>query len=163
MDKSQEKLNKRQEELDDRLKKLEQIQNYKNKRNKLLFPTFTKNLVALVVFVCLIDLQFTYILAFFDKVTIAEQLSQSLCTTILGVAFVYMIRAYFDSKAEYGSKNNTSIKDSLNDFKDKKIKELVDAAIDTINCEPEIPIDGDEFKFTDEFNDPGDSDNNEEV
>ena len=95
--------NKKQEKLDDKIKKLEQATDYKNKKSKLLFPTFTKNLVALIILVCLIDLQLTYILAFFDKANVAETLSTSLCTTILGVAFVYMIRAYFDSKAEHSN------------------------------------------------------------
>ena len=150
MDKSQDKLNKKREELDDRLKELEQITEYKNKKNKLLFPTFTKNLVALVIFVCLIDLQFTYVLAFLDRASTVETLSQSLCTTILGVAFVYMIRAYFDSKAEYG--NSKDLKEELSNFKDGKIRELIDNAINKINEESQVPIDGDEFKFTDDFN-----------
>ena len=62
--------------------------------------TFTKALVAFITLVSLIDLQLSYILAFMDKMAIAEDLSKHICTTILGVAFVYMIRAYFDTKAE---------------------------------------------------------------
>lgn len=62
--------------------------------------TFTKALVAFITLISLIDLQLSYILAFMDKMAIAEELSKHICTTILGVAFVYMIRAYFDTKAE---------------------------------------------------------------
>ena len=62
--------------------------------------TFTKALVAFITLVSLIDLQLSYVLAFMDKATIAEDLSKHICTTILGVAFIYMIRAYFDTKAE---------------------------------------------------------------
>ena len=62
--------------------------------------TFTKALVAFITLVSLVDLQLSYILAFMDKMAIAEDLSKHICTTILGVAFVYMIRAYFDTKAE---------------------------------------------------------------
>lgn len=62
--------------------------------------TFTKALVAFITLVSLIDLQLSYILAFMNKMSIAEELSKHICTTILGVAFVYMIRAYFDTKAE---------------------------------------------------------------
>ena len=62
--------------------------------------TFTKALVAFITLISLIDLQLSYILAFMDKMAIAEDLSKHICTTILGVAFVYMIRAYFDTKAE---------------------------------------------------------------
>ena len=65
--------------------------------------TFTKALVAIITIVALIDLQLGYLLAFLDKIQIAESLSTQICITILGVAFVYMIRAYFDSKAECDS------------------------------------------------------------
>ena len=63
----------------------------------------TKALVAIITIVALIDLQLSYLLAFLDKIQIAESLSTQICITILGVAFVYMIRAYFDSKAECDS------------------------------------------------------------
>lgn len=72
--------------------------------------TFTKALVALIMLFALIDLQLSYILAFMDKVQIAEELSKQVCVTIIGVAFVYMIRAYYDSKAEH---NNESVKQAM--------------------------------------------------
>lgn len=72
----------------------------KDQIKSIRVDTFTKALVAFITLVSLIDLQLSYILAFMDKVTIAEELSKHICTTILGVAFVYMIRAYFDTKAE---------------------------------------------------------------
>lgn len=151
LDTKQKEFNKRQEEFDDRLKELEQKQNYKNKRSKLLFPTFTKNLVALIIFVCVIDLQLTYVLAFFNKTSIAEQLSQSLCQTILGVAFIYIIRAYFDSKAENGANDlKTNVQEIINGTVEK-VESVINKKDDT-----DVPIDGNEFDYTDEFEDPGD-------
>lgn len=67
---------------------------------RIKVDTFTKALVGIITIVALIDLQLSYILAFMDKIQIAESLSTQICTTILGVAFVYMIRAYFDTRAE---------------------------------------------------------------
>lgn len=67
---------------------------------RIKVDTFTKALVGIITIVALIDLQLSYILAFMDKIQIAESLSTQICITILGVAFVYMIRAYFDTRAE---------------------------------------------------------------
>ena len=67
---------------------------------RIKVDTFTKALVGIITIIALIDLQLSYILAFMDKIQIAESLSTQICITILGVAFVYMIRAYFDTMAE---------------------------------------------------------------
>lgn len=102
-----EEYNKRQEKYNDKLRDESQKQKYINKMNKIKINTYTKKMVAIIISVCLIDLQFSYILAFLGKDQVAESLSIQLCTTILGVAFVYMIRAYFDTKAE--KKNETKL------------------------------------------------------
>ena len=47
-----------------------------------------------------IDLQFSYILAFLGKDNIAETLSVAVVTEVIGVLAVYMVRAYFDTKSE---------------------------------------------------------------
>ncbi len=116
--------NRRQEKYDDELKKIEQKTTFKTKLSRLKFPTYTKNLVAIITLICLIDLQVTYVLAFMDKVQIAEELSKQLCTTILGVAFVYMVRAYFDSKAEH--QNDKPITTD-----DKKLKKELDNLVNS--------------------------------
>lgn len=110
--------NLRQEKFDDKLRDAEQKSKFKQKLGSIKFPTYTKNLVAAIVIICLLDLQLTYILAFMGRDSIAEELSKQLCITILGVAFTYMIRAYFDSKAEH---NN--LKDKLNDTVNKALSE----------------------------------------
>ena len=53
-----------------------------------------------------------------DKVQIAESLSNQICITILGTVIVYMIRAYFDTKAE---KRDEMIKSGLIVDKNKQI------------------------------------------
>lgn len=135
--------NHRQEKLDDKLKDIEQKTSFKMKLSRLKFPTYTKNLVALIVAICLIDLQLTYVLAFMDKIAIAEELSKQLCTTILGVAFVYMVRAYFDSKAEH---DNDRISTNSNKFK-KELDRLVNSKVASVLQEAtdrEVVIDEDD-------------------
>lgn len=122
------KYNAKQEKLDDKLKNLEQETAFKSKLNKLKFPTYTKNLVALIIAICLIDLQLSYILAFMGKSIIAEELSKQICTTILGVAFVYMVRAYFDTKAE---KNNDKISKDEMKFS-KELESLVKSKVTSV-------------------------------
>jgi len=99
-EKEQEKFNQRQEELDNMYKKEKQKSDFKFLLSELKLETYTKRIVAVIVFVCLIDLQLSYVLAFMDKVQIAETLSTQICLTVLGTVIVYLIRAYFDTKAE---------------------------------------------------------------
>ena len=81
-------------------------------------------MVGLIIIMACVDLQLSYILAFLDKIQIAEELSKQVCTTILGVAFVYMVRAYFDSKAEYQTNkkiDNDKINKTIQNFNQSEI------------------------------------------
>lgn len=99
-EKEMEKFNHRQEELDTMYKKEKQKSDFKTLLSRLKFETYTKRLVGVVVFICLMDLQLSYVLAFLGRDQIAESLSIQICITILGTTLIYMIRAYFDTKAE---------------------------------------------------------------
>lgn len=90
--------------------------------------TFTKFFTALILIVCLIDLQLSYILAFLGMEQIAESLSTQLCVTILGTAFAYMVRAFFDTKEE----NNTDkLKENIRGQFEENVKNaFFDAGID---------------------------------
>lgn len=70
------------------------------KKKSKLFETFTKLWVSIVLICAVIDLQFSYILAFLGKDNIAETLSVAVVTEVIGVLAVYMVRAYFDTKSE---------------------------------------------------------------
>lgn len=147
-EKELQKFNKQQEEFDKKLKILEQKESFKAQKSILKFGTYTKNLVAAIIGICILDLQLTYLLAFLGKTSIAESLSQSLCNTILGVAFIYIIRAYFDTKAEMSNINNDINKDGKIDIKEatmavmKKLKKEANKAIEE---ESSIPIDEGEY------------------
>lgn len=95
-----EKFNHRQEELDNKYRNEKQKSDFKTLLARLKFETYTKRLVGIVVFVSLLDLQLSYVLAFMGKSETAETLSIQICTTLLGTILVYVIRAYFDTKAE---------------------------------------------------------------
>ena len=99
LEKTKEKYEQKTEKLKAKIGFIEQIRSIR-------FDTFTKAMVGLIIIMACIDLQLSYVLAFLDKIQIAEELSKQVCTTILGVALVYMIRAYFDSRAEYKTKND---------------------------------------------------------
>ncbi len=156
--KKMEKYNQRQEEYDAIYKNKKQKSDFKSLLSRLKFETYTKRLVGIVVIVALIDLQLTYILAFMDKIQIAETLSTQICVTLLGTILVYVIRAYFDTKAE---KRDEMIKSGLiidkknpvisNDVIKSKIQEVIDSTglAEHINTnssnmsEPENPDDSD--------------------
>lgn len=73
----------------------------KKKKKKVdLFETYTKTMVTIIMIIALIDLQITYVLAYFDKIQIAETLSTAIVTEIIGVIAVYMLKAFFETFAE---------------------------------------------------------------
>lgn len=59
--------------------------------------TFTKRAVTIVLTVSLIDLQLSYILAFMDKPQIAESLSSTVATVIIGTMIGYFLKALFET------------------------------------------------------------------
>ena len=99
----------KEEQLKDKYSRKIQRKKLKDQIKSIQVNTYTKALVGLITITALIDLQLSYVLAFFDKVQIAEELSKQVCTTILGVSLVYMIRAYFDTKADIKNASNNKI------------------------------------------------------
>lgn len=66
--------------------------------------TFTKRMMKAILYVALVDLQFSYVLAFLGKEQIAEQLSGDICHTIIGVCLGYFMKSYFETKEEERNK-----------------------------------------------------------
>ncbi len=64
---------------------------------KSWLKTFTKKAVALILIVSLIDLQLSYVLAFMGQVQIAESLSSTIATTVIGVMLGYFFKALFET------------------------------------------------------------------
>lgn len=120
---NKEKIENQKKKYEEKLQEAKIKKNFKDQIKSIRFDTFTKAMVALIIIVAVIDLQLSYILAFFDKIQIAEELSKQVCTTILGVALVYMIRAYFDSRAEYGNKYKNELDNSIKTIENRIIDE----------------------------------------
>lgn len=125
--KEMEEYNAREEEYMDKLRDEEQKYRFLSKMDNIKRTTYTKKMVSVILLVCILDIQLSYILAFFDKGQVVDSLSNQLCLTILGVAFAYMIRAYFDSKAEHKNLDN-DIKKELNDSLSSKIDNVFKSA-----------------------------------
>ena len=111
--------NKKQEEYNGLIRNEVQRQKFLNKMHNIKKNTYTKKMVSAILFVAIFDIQLSYILAFFDKGQVVEGLSNQLCITILGVSFIYMIRAYFDSKAEHKNLDDEFKLDLKNKIIDK--------------------------------------------
>lgn len=62
--------------------------------------TFTKKAVAAILLCSLLDLQLCYILAFLGKEQIAESLSSTIATSIIGVMIGYFLKALFETFLE---------------------------------------------------------------
>ena len=62
--------------------------------------TFTKKMVKIIIAVALIDMQLPFILAFMDKMNIAEELGKLIVTEIIGVVLVYCLKAFFETREE---------------------------------------------------------------
>lgn len=71
----------------------------KRKKNNFT-QTFTKVWVNRLLWFACIWITFSYVLAAIGMVTIAESLSSTACTTIIGVAVSYMLKAFFETNAE---------------------------------------------------------------
>lgn len=70
--------------------------------------TFTKKTVAVILVVSLADLQLSYVLAFMGKEQIAESLSSTIASTIIGVMAGYFLKALFETFLEEREKRLNS-------------------------------------------------------
>ncbi len=68
------------------------------KRKKRRFRTFTKRAVMVILFVALLDLQLSYLLAFLGREQIAENLSSDITKVIIGTILGYLAKAFFETK-----------------------------------------------------------------
>jgi len=130
----QEEYIRRQERYNDMLRDEAQKQKFLRNMNKIKINTYTKKLVAVIITFCIACISASYILAFFNKDNTLESLSTQLCITILGTAFVYMVRAYFDSKEEHKNLDN-KIKNELEEGLRFKMQDMLNQAGLNVNIE----------------------------
>lgn len=86
--------------------------------------TFTKKIVAIILMVALIDMQFPFILAFVGSEQIAEDLGKIIVVEIIGVVLVYCLKSFFETREEENNKLKKSIRSGdVTGFDDAEILE----------------------------------------
>ena len=70
------------------------------KRKNRKFRTFTKRVVKAILFIALLDLQLSYLLAFLGREQIAENLSSDITKVIIGTILGYLAKSFFETKEE---------------------------------------------------------------
>ena len=70
------------------------------KRKKRKFQTFTKRAVKAILFIALLDLQLSYLLAFLGREQIAENLSSDITKVIIGTILGYLAKSFFETREE---------------------------------------------------------------
>ena len=119
--------NEMQKRYDDILKSESIKQKHLSKMDKIKTTTYTKKIVAIILFFSIACITASYVLAYMDKSNTLENLSIQLCITILGVAFVYMVRAYFDSKAEHKNAD-VKFRQEMDGIIKNKVQDIIDNA-----------------------------------
>lgn len=70
------------------------------KKKHAMFESYTKVWVSILMIVAVVDMQFSYILAFLGHSNIAETLSITAVTEIIGVMLGYMAKSFFETASE---------------------------------------------------------------
>jgi len=70
------------------------------KRKKKRFRTFTKRAVKAILFIALLDLQLSYLLAFLGREQIAENLSSEITKVVIGTILGYLTKSFFETREE---------------------------------------------------------------
>jgi hypothetical protein len=84
------------------------------KKNDKQIHTFTKKWVSRLLWFGCIWISWSYILASFDRVSIAEALSETVAKVIIATILGYLLKAFFETYSE--KKNELREKELLNDI-----------------------------------------------
>lgn len=71
-----------------------------NKKKKNIKTTFTKKWLSVILLMAVVDIQLSYVLAFLGMVEIAETLSITIVTEIIGVMLGYFAKSFFETREE---------------------------------------------------------------
>jgi hypothetical protein len=84
------------------------------KKNDNQIHTFTKKWVSRLLWFGCIWISWSYVLASFDRVSIAEALSETVAKVIIATILGYLLKAFFETYSE--KKNELREKELLNDI-----------------------------------------------
>ena len=122
-----EEYNRLKDKYCDELQEEKQRQDYLNRMYDIKRTTYTKKMVTWILAICIIDVQAVFVMAIFDKGAHLEGIVNNLTNTIIAVSFIYMIRAYYDSKAEHKNIDDSKIA-ALKNSLSGKITNILQAA-----------------------------------
>lgn len=94
----------------------------KNKKDIKSKQTFTKRCVSIILFFSILDVQLSYLLAFIGRVDIAETLSVTVVTEIIGVCVAYFLKSFLETFAEKREKRLAGKTDDSDSISDEEIE-----------------------------------------
>lgn len=83
----------------------------KNKKRNKEFKNYTKTILSVVLINSLLMMWCSYVLAWFDKVEIAETLSSTVADVIVGAIIGYLCSKTIENVSKYGSRLNGTAKE----------------------------------------------------
>lgn len=89
------------------------------KTEKKKLRTFTKKWVNILMFMAVVDIQLSFVLAFLGKEQIAETLSVAIVTEIIGVMIGYFAKAFLETYAE----KKNELQQNMEDYTNQNLEE----------------------------------------
>lgn len=76
---------------------------------------YAKRMLSFIIYCSMVMMFLSYVLAWFGKEQIAEQLSSTIATVIIGVTIPYFITKTVENVSKYGSRINHTTKEQENE------------------------------------------------
>lgn len=115
--------------------------------------TFTKRKVNLILNFCILGITMSYVLAFLDKVQIAESLSSTMATVIIGTMAPYMCKAFFETREQKANAlKKASMLAELEDMSDSVEQETVDEEDDTVDTHTPLDEESEDIYMEESYN-----------
>lgn len=86
------------------------------KKQKSLKNTFTKIWMNRLLWFCCLWISASYLLAAFGYSEIAETLSQTACTVIIGTVIPYFLKSFFETREEKKNELNSRLQSRLDEL-----------------------------------------------
>lgn len=115
--------------------------------------TFTKRKVNLILNFCILGITMSYVLAFLDKVQIAESLSSTMATVIIGTMAPYMCKAFFETREQkVNALKKASMLAELEDMSDSVEQETVDEEDDSVDTHTPLDEESEDIYMEESYN-----------
>lgn len=92
---------------------------------------YSKRMLDRVLSNCMLMMWCSYLLAAFDKISIAESLSETIATVIVGAVVSYFVSKTFENVNKYGSRlNKTTVEQESSISSEKPKEDYIELNID---------------------------------